>query len=206
MPEPYVPPDAPQSGASQPVARQPVVPQPVAPQPAAPQAAAPQPSLPFTIQRQEQSDWCWAAVAASISAYFNPTAALTQCRIATDVLHLQANACCASPADCNTPEMLQHALTVTGNLALPPFDAFPTFDSLKAHTDADNPVCARIQWEGGGGHFIVIDECYVSSSGEQIVHVADPLHGPVHYRYDEVVNGYMGAGSWTDTFLVTKKS
>src|SRR5580658_8749867 len=78
------------------------------------------PNVPFSIEPQTESDWCWAAVAASINNFFDPPG-LTQCEVATDVLHLASGTCCGSPEKCNTPETLQRALTVTKNLGLPPF-------------------------------------------------------------------------------------
>jgi len=32
------------------------------------------------MQQQEQTCWCWAAIACSISAFFNPTTLWTQCK------------------------------------------------------------------------------------------------------------------------------
>jgi hypothetical protein len=39
-------------------------------------------ALSLTVQRQEKSEWCWAAVSASVDRFFRPDSAHTQCEIA----------------------------------------------------------------------------------------------------------------------------
>ena len=158
--------------------------------------------VPDNPDPQQQTNWCWAAVAEFISKSFDTRSNWTQCQIAEKVLH-NTTRCCAQqvPQRCNQPEMLELALRVTGNLAAPRITSYPTFRSLLGETKTNRrPVCARIQWAGGGGHFIVISRCDVSG----IVTVWDPWHGDFHYlRYVDVVNNYIQSGShWSDTFVV----
>jgi hypothetical protein len=60
-------------------------------------------------------------------------------------------------------------------------------------------------WRGEGAHFIALDGCTVSASGQQLVHVQDPLAfaGPSFWDYEALVDNYDEAGSWQDSYLVT---
>ena len=63
----------------------------------------------YPMDLQEESEWCWAAVALSVAKFFHPQLELEQCRIAAGVT---GKACCGddpSP-ECNVPERLTDAL------------------------------------------------------------------------------------------------
>lgn len=62
--------------------------------------------------------------------------------------------------------------------------------------DASKPVCVRIGWNGGGGHFVAIAGYRVSHSGAQLVDVEDPLYGPSIAIYDEFKGSYLSRGEW----------
>jgi len=173
---------------------------------------------PFTMQIQEETYWCWAAVAVSINAFLNPPPATqlatwTQPTLATQVLATQLYPpvdCANDPNQrCDRPARLDVALTITQNLrpsgAL--FGEHLTFESLQSWIAAQLPVGARIQWCGGGAHFIALYGCKVSSSGRQFVYVLDPSPtanaSPGCWDYDALVEDYEQAGFWDDTYLVT---
>jgi len=171
----------------------------------------------FKMEPQQETFWCWAAVAVSISRFLNPTnAALgwTQKTLATKLMQQLGNAtadCSADPGGraCNQPEPLNIALSITENLLLPGgamFDQHLTFESLQKWFTAQLPVAARIKWRGGGAHFIALDACKVTASGRQLVHVQDPnstaSSSPGFWDYDALVEEYQEAGFWNDTYLV----
>src|SRR5260370_26671301 len=66
----------------------------------------------FSVQRQLQSNWCWAAVAASIADYYDPNTTETQCTIANRCL--KRTDCsttvgrCAPNSACNQPHWLSN--------------------------------------------------------------------------------------------------
>ena len=60
--------------------------------------------LVFSIQKQLQTQWCWAAVSTSVSLYFNRSSTWTQCTVANK--NLKRSDCCGSPSNCNTPSVL----------------------------------------------------------------------------------------------------
>ncbi len=165
----------------------------------------------FTMQAQQENEWCWAAVAVSLHEFLNPASAATwsQATLATPVLTLERAIasgvnCAETPDVCNLPARLDDALSILGNLGAAGFlqGEHLTFESLQEWIDDQLPVCARIVWFSGGAHFIALDGYRVLSSGQQQVHVEDPLYGPSLQNYDDLVSDYPPGGSWQDTYLV----
>jgi hypothetical protein len=166
----------------------------------------------MNIEKQRQTQWCWAAVAVSIHNFLQTSPGTwTQETLATAVLQSKGvikttDNCSLTPGKCNKPTSLSAALTVTGNLqnALP--DQIFSFDAIKNWLNARLPVPARIVWYGSGkGHFIVIDGIQVLQSGRQQVFVkdSDPNHyGTGLYDYDDLVDRYRNAGYWQDSYEV----
>jgi hypothetical protein len=46
------------------------------------------------------------------------------------------------------------------------------FGNLQSELDAGRPMCVRIEWRGGTGHFLVVDGYYPETP--ENVHVRDP--------------------------------
>src|SRR5947207_2381161 len=128
----------------------------------------------FVMESQEQSEWCWAAVSVSVDHYFSTASNSTQCRVARDVLGLAG--CCSNPDPCNEPARLQDALESVNCLAASPTGPL-SFAEVRQVIDASKPVCLRIGWDGGGGHFLALCGYRLSSSGIPLVDVEDPLYG-----------------------------
>jgi hypothetical protein len=157
-------------------------------------------NMPFQMDRQEETQWCWAAVSVSVDRYFADTSMnLTQCRLAENVL---GPGSCSHPENFNEPRRLQEGLRIVGNLREPPLRNPVSFKTIQREIAANRPVCARIAWDGGGAHFVVIDGCTAFKSGFQQLHVADPDAGPSVVSYNELVSGYRYRGEWTDTFFL----
>jgi len=156
----------------------------------------------FTIETQQQINWCWAAVGVSINHYFSPAATLKQCELAQKLL---GPGCCGNPAEFNVAERLENALGAVNRLKQPVLDGHTlTFLQIRQQIDAGLPVCARIGWQGEEtrGHFVVICGYSQSSTGEPWVSIADPYYLDSTIPYEQFVNSYLDAGVWTDTYLV----
>ena len=151
----------------------------------------------FEIQQQIQDQWCWAAVAASVSAYYSPRSSWSQCEVATYVL---GRSCCSNPERYNFAAYLQDALQVIAKLRGIVLRNLP-FEDIHAELLCGRPVAARIGWFGGGGHFVVIRGCH-ESEGVQFLNIADPFHANSIQVYQEFCDSYLGLGHWTDTFLI----
>ena len=158
--------------------------------------------MPFTIQPQEQDLWCWAAVAASIDDYFAPGASKTQSDVANDVL--RRTDCTAENRACNMLATLQDALQKVKRLN--GFVTRPlTFKEVQEQIDNKLPVCVRIGWFEGGGHFVVISGYSISESGTEMVTIRDPWYIDSVLTFEEFGSAYLlGEGSWTDSFRVKK--
>jgi Papain-like cysteine protease AvrRpt2 len=151
--------------------------------------------LTFSMQRQQRNNWCWAAVATSVSHFRDAASPWTQCELATQ--ELSRGDCCAAGA-CDTDWFLDRALTRTGNLR-----SFSTgaesMPAIQGEVDGDLPLGVRVQWQGGGGHFVVVtgyDEV------NNLVTISDPLEdAPVTLDYDSFVSRYEGIGSWSHSYF-----
>jgi hypothetical protein len=149
----------------------------------------------FTVQEQSQTQWCWAAVAASISVYYNAASPWSQCRLANDQLG-QAT-CCedGSGAACNKPWFLYRALNATGNRQASEAGA-ASKPKIKEVIPTDRPICVEITWPDGTGHFAVIQGYMEYFDGDMGLHIEDPFYHHSYYFYDEMRTRYQGRGSW----------
>ncbi|HTR38284.1 MAG TPA: papain-like cysteine protease family protein [Bryobacteraceae bacterium] len=171
------------------------------------------PRIAFEMERQQHSNWCWAAVATSVSRYFDPDSGWCQCRMASRMARLSklkvktCGTCGKSKrvaAACNRPWYLEKALALADRLKGQPKPKPLKFSRVRKRIKAGNPVCARILWgQGPDAHFVVISGCYRSKSGELWVDVEDPDSGSSTWRYDEFLSNYQYAqGQWVATYPV----
>jgi len=155
-------------------------------------------SLAFTIQPQQQTEWCWAAVTSSVDQFFSAASTWSQCTLAND--QLQQTSCCTngSIAQCNCPWYLERSLGRVNRLRAYIQAAAP-FTGVQQEINQGDPVCARIGWAGGGGHFVVIFG-YDDSTPTNYVVVADPIWGVSQIPYSVFSSSYRGNGTWTHSY------
>lgn len=150
--------------------------------------------LGFTMQPQQQTQWCWAANSVSVVLYYDPASGQTQCAVAN--IALGQTTCCAdgSTAQCNQPWFLDQALNIVGNL-----NAWSsgkaTQAAIKAEIDQCRPFCLRIGWNGGGGHFVT-----VYGYSRRGLTIGDPFYGNSVVDYAAFPSTYQGGGAWTDNY------
>jgi hypothetical protein len=162
--------------------------------------------LSFSMQSQQQSEWCWAATAASVSAFYCDTPAASQCEIASRCLSMS---CCITPLPPPPPPYwsgnrtytLDVALSNLGHLVGGPTGACLDFNTIVAQIRAGHPVCCHISWDGGapGGHFMAIIG-YDESNADVTVVDPSPVFGDGTFPYKALVQDYHG-GQWDDTYL-----
>lgn len=152
----------------------------------------------FVMQNQQQWNWCWAAVAASVSAFFNPSTTWTQCGIVN--AELGRNDCCPPGSNpvCDVVWWLDRALTRTGNFVSMSAGA-GSMQDITQEIDNNRPLCVRIGWSGGGGHFLAIDG-YNKNLG--MIAVDDPASGASDINLTVFQTAYQGSGSWTHSYRV----
>lgn len=146
--------------------------------------------LPFGMQPQQQSNWCWSATTVSVANYYGDN--LTQCGFANTLL--SRTDCCGMGAagPCNVPNALVAALQTAGHLASWRTGA-PSFGDLQPEIDAARPVTVRIQWSGGGGHFLAVVG-YLTGSTTWVA-VDDPAFGPSDLQLTTLTTAYQTTGS-----------
>jgi len=161
----------------------------------------------LTVEHQQQTQWCWAAVSNSVSHFYDAASTWTQCTIVN--AELGQTTCCTngSSAACNKPWYLDRALSRVGCL-LSWASGTLTFATVQSLVNSGRPPCARQGWSGGGGHFMAI-VCYfegilglLSGSGSTArrLRISDPWYGDSVVDYDVFVSGYQGTGSWTHSY------
>lgn len=160
-------------------------------------------TLTFVIEHQQQTEWCWAAVSKSVSAFFNAATGWTQCKIVN--AELARNDCCegGNSPFCNRPWYLDRALQRVNNFGTTsnnPSDR-PT---VRGEVDAEDPMCARIQWVGGGGHFVSIYGYDDSDATKLLLVIGDPWYGTSIVSFDTFTNNYLGMGSWTHSYFTKR--
>lgn len=171
------------------------------------------PKLFFRLQRQLRSDWCWAAITASVSRHYDPDSPWCQCKLATRMTKSSGTDCCAHRYTkdialiCNKAQYLEKALRIVGRLAAPPTAGPLPFAKIQKEILAGRPVCARIGWPGTTtGHFTLIYGCRKSRSGSQWLYVEDPLYGSSTWLYSEFCRNYQYAeGRWSHTYPIRGK-
>lgn len=150
--------------------------------------------LAFNMQTQQQTNWCWCANTVSISNFYGDT--WTQCAFANT--QLGQTTCCGAGASttCNVQSDMVSPLQTAAHLASWQASA-PTFAQIQPEIDGGRPVSCRIQWTGGGGHFVSVTG-YLSGSNE-FVSVQDPSGTSADIRLATFVSNYNGAGTVDET-------
>jgi len=164
------------------------------------------PALTFRMQKQEQLNWCWAAVSASV-AVFHRDQNWRQCTVVNTVLNaiLGGTDCCQSGSSdqCNIPWDLRVALLRIGHLAPPVSGPLP-FAGVQSQIQNQQPIACRISSPGPTAHFIAIIGCAQTDSGQQWLTVADPsLSAPETSTllYNDLLTNYFPNSRWDQTYL-----
>ncbi|RZK55970.1 MAG: hypothetical protein EOO91_12995 [Pedobacter sp.] len=153
--------------------------------------------LKFSMQRQVQDNWCWAANAASISIFYDNHSGWTQCLVATDVF--PGKSCCVNAAPCNEPWYLDEALQITSNFNAPLIYSPINLAEIKAQVDNGRLIGTRIGWSGGGGHFVSIYG-YNDIGQDPFLYIADPIYGNSFVKLSSFNTSYQNNGRWTHTY------
>jgi hypothetical protein len=155
-------------------------------------------SLAFTMQAQEQANWCWAAVSVSVAQYYlSSTSWSRQCDLAAQEL---GKVCCpagSNPA-CDIPWYRDRALQRVGH-----FNTWASgsaaMAAIQSAIDGNHPLGVRIGWSSGDGHFVALSGYSTSSAGD-FVTVEDPFFLQSTLPLSAFQTQYQGSGRWTHTY------
>jgi hypothetical protein len=153
----------------------------------------------FTILPQEQTQWCWAAVAASVSKLYDAKP-VSQLQVASGQLERND---CTKGNRCNRDGYLMAALKLVGHLR--EWDALTPATQEQVYTEVDKqrPLCARLLWSYGVGHFVIIvgyaqkDQ----SNSRAGLAIADPFWGLSDIDHEDFPTLYAYGATWTDTYF-----
>jgi hypothetical protein len=157
----------------------------------------------FEMELQCHQFWCWAAVASSVSKYYDKKSTFEQCTIAN--IELDRTDCCDVPChqddvDFDRPNTLGSPLNEVGCLHswIRKSEHLRTID--REITKKERPVCLRTVWSDGEAHFVAIVGV---DRDNKLLKIADPLiAGNRVLTYAEVETNYPpNHGVWKDTFF-----
>jgi hypothetical protein len=131
-------------------------------------------SLSFAMQAQTQSNWCWSATATSVSHFYWWFSPWVQCTVVNAELGAHRRLQLAGARGVQRAVVSRPGLTRTNNFVSITGPA--TFQQVRNEIDAGRPVGARIGWNGGGGHFMVIYG-YSLIAGTTYFDIDDPIYG-----------------------------
>jgi Papain-like cysteine protease AvrRpt2 len=154
--------------------------------------------LPFTTQKQILGNWCWAAVASSISFYFDPDSIWYQSALAAKLIGAGCSVISSDnsgPAECNVVQDIADALNLTVNIYGNPIKGQLSYNDLVAQINYNAPVCCQIVWIGiDAAHYVTI----YGYDGPNIT-IGDPEAGLCSIAFNDFCNGYRG-GVWSMSF------
>jgi len=164
------------------------------------------PSIFFALQPQQETQWCWAAMAVSIDQTLrNPKpSTATQCRLANTALIRMD--CCSAPCPdaCNQASSLGAALAALGWLRGAPTTGAIALEVVETRIGANQPVPVRIQGSLSRAFHIVAISGWDPTLG---VLVQNPAHGgsATWVLFAEFPNQYpLYPGDWVNTYQVGK--
>jgi Papain-like cysteine protease AvrRpt2 len=160
------------------------------------EVAEPPPMLRVELVRQTQNQWCWAACAQMVAAYYG-NRTVTQCSLA-NFLHGRTN-CCQRPGSeaCNRPSQYEGVGRVFNHLRIECIShlwAVNTPVVLK-ELRGGRPVEVGLLWFGGGGHAVIVYG--LTPQGLWAVH--DPWYG-TGVATDLYLRSAYGRGRWGYSF------
>jgi hypothetical protein len=158
----------------------------------------------FEMEKQQEDNWCWAAVGASVAAYYSPGNSPTQCELANVLLG--QSTCCqhGGSSDCNQPNYLSTVLQQIGNYA--GTTGVVALDQVAGQVIDGRPLCVFIKWHGKTtGHFVGL-------TGTNQIHnmlaIQDPWYGTCYMKYSDLENRYQAGwsskgGKWVDSYYTS---
>jgi hypothetical protein len=164
-------------------------------------------TISLKMQPQCHTNWCWAALASSVSAFYDQASQFAQCCIAN--LELMRNDCCDVPCHTDNVDFNQShepgsALNRVMCLEREVRNQIATRQEVQQEIGAGRPVCLRTVWTKGSGKGGAHALAIVGYSADQdMLSLEDPWFGPTHeISYDRFCTDYQGLGGhWTDTYF-----
>lgn len=169
--------------------------------------------LDFSIELQQCTEWCWAAVTAAVCKCYGDSSGTEQCEVASLVLQLPSDSCdecdCDQDpsADCNQPRNLASVLNAVKHNLGNPVNGHSTlkFDQVQSSINSGHPIVVQVTLDdpAASGHAVAI----YGYSDDGLVSIADPMHPDDHITvdFDAFVNGQETShGAWQAAYLTKR--
>lgn len=133
----------------------------------------------FLVEKQSQTNWCWASVAVAVNRFFDYPP-VSQCQVAQRTLRPAGANCCQSPGSeiCNVAKRISAAFGAIGvaRLSSPaqPQESLGIED-IRHDIARNRPVICAMAG-GGTNHFVVVVAWY-TANGAPWVSIDDPAMG-----------------------------
>lgn len=156
--------------------------------------------LEFQTQRQVLHEWCWAAVASSISLKYDPNSPWQQNVLAANLLNnvcknVNPDNASTAPDICHQGYSLIQAMQVcTGNYAWD-VQRYLTLDEVYHQINNGWPICCQIHWDNPPQEHYIIIYGYDGNS----IAIGDPEAGVCSSDYSDLINSYR-SGQWVRTY------
>jgi hypothetical protein len=160
----------------------------------------------FSVQHQQQSNWCWDAVSTSVALFYNANCGWTQGKLANSIYGNAAGVDCtvaanAAVAPCNQgcwPDGANGPLATVGHYIKTITSALQPAQ-LSSYLVSTAPVVCNISWAGGGGHIVALHG-HLTIGGNDHVSVTDPWYGDSDQLYSTFQTSYQGSGTWDHSY------
>lgn len=163
-------------------------------------------------EAQSQSQWCWAAVSATVINHYNYYK-INPCQIASEAFKTN---CCLNEKECNNQNSLLFISEIIEkySAATTIVHGIVSASEIKNEIDKNNPMILRIESKFSG-HFIVIGGYSINrdkdGNDELFLMIQDPMWGyqintnkiGEFVSYNSLKNGFWGNYNfrWTHTML-----
>lgn len=160
------------------------------------------PLLTFPIEKQIMSNWCWAAITASVCRYYNGPN-LNQKQI---VAIITGKAICATSPPipfCNETADIGVAFKSVNHLETPINSSLSPTDIVKFLTNGQVIGCQIYLPALGGGHAVIIYGAFADSNDRLILRVADPADSTLLIMpYQQFRTNYKNSGGqWIRSYI-----
>lgn len=150
----------------------------------------------FGVQRQQETEWCWAAVTSSLMQFMVPDRSASQSDVVT---HTFKKAFVQAPENLNQPWDITDAAKTMG------LEDGTRYGNVSRNTMRDMvnegvPIPIQINWRRnarkngvlGDGHYVVVHNIGEEAKGQTMIQVEDPWAGKLNLTWDELKNDYPG--------------
>ena len=155
--------------------------------------------LMLNLERQQMGHWCWAAIGQCLGEfYFGKRLLQRDLAVKTIGIHEnQESPKSFMPEYYNQDQTLDRVLSLVGC-----YNRWtagkPSFGQIQHEIMLGQPICARLQWYGGGAHYVIVSGFRAHDNS---LLIEDPQTGMHNEAFNFFPGEYRTYGAiWTETY------